>query len=437
MMKKEIEKNCKAALQILTPQDNGKLLAHLNACVHCGLCDTSCHFYLATRAPKHVPGYKVNLVAALYKQYATVAGKMFPGLFTKKRLDEKTFAEMTEVLFGGCTMCGRCVSHCSVGVDIPFVVRTGRKMLAAMGYVPQSLQNTLDTALRTGNNMAIPEPEFMDTIEWMSEELQDEDPEGQTPVSIPVNIENQEFLYTLNPREVKYFPLSIAAAAKIFREAGISWTLSSKMYDLTNYGYFACDDAAAKIIAMKMYDETRRLHARVLVSGECGHGSRVLRWEAPNYAKQNPDFSVTTMIELLDQFLKEEKITVDKTLNQGTYTIHDPCNITRNGGLFHTLRSVVKQVVPNLIEMTPHGTDNFCCGGGGGLLAMSEYKDNRLKAGQQKANQIKKTGAQVVITPCHNCADQLSQLNQTYNLGIQIKSVTELVAHALVKKGKM
>jgi Fe-S oxidoreductase len=137
-------------------------------------------------------------------------------------------------------------------------------------------------------------------------------------------------------------------------------------------------------------------------------------------------------VELLAQYIQEGRIKIDKTLNNMTYTIHDPCNISRNGGLVSKLRYVANACVENLIEMTPHGNDAFCCGGGGGQLAMSEYNDRRLKIGQLKAEQIKATSAKVVITPCHNCVDQLSQLNHTYKLGIQIKTLAEIVADAIV-----
>ena len=63
---------------------------------------------------------------------------------------------------------------------------------------------------------------------------------------------------------------------------------------------------------------------------------------------------------------------------------------------------------------------------------MSEYNERRIKIGEIKANQIKATGAQVVITPCHNCVDQLMQINAHYNLGVEIKSLAEVVADALV-----
>ncbi|MDR1346075.1 MAG: (Fe-S)-binding protein [Bacteroidales bacterium] len=424
--KEQIEK----VRNILSKHTDSKLVTHINACVHCGLCGSSCVFYKTFNDPKYIPGKKIDLVASLYKRYNTLLGRIAPSVVHARELTDEMITEMVDLLFGGCTMCGRCVPHCSIGVDIPFIVRTGRRLLAEMNRIPLSLKATADTALAAQNNMGIVEEEFLDTIQWMEEELQDE--LGDTKAQIPINQENNNVLYTLNPREVKFFPLSISAAAKIFYAAKEQWTISSKMYDVTNYGYFTGDNTTASTIAKNMFDEVLRLKSSTLVLGECGHGSRALRWEAPNFLKQHPDFNIITLIEIIEQYLKEGRIKVDKYLNTQKYTLHDPCNITRNGGLFNSLRYVMQNIVPELIEMTPYGAENFCCGGGGGMLAMSEYNDRRLKVGEIKAEQIRKTDANVVITPCHNCIDQLSQLNHTYKLNVEIKSVAEIVADALV-----
>lgn len=431
-MKEISSENIQKAVDILSKHTDSKLLTHLNSCVHCGLCETSCLFWKTFKESKYIPGMKVDLVSSIYRRYCTFMGKAAPKLTHARDLTEETIAEMVDSLYGACTMCGRCVKHCSIGVDIPFVVRTGRRMLAAMGMVPESLQATVDAAIHTGNNMAISTEDFVDTIEWMEEELQDELGEE---AKIPLNKEGADILYTLNPREPKFFPLSIAAAAKIFHQAGANWTLSTEMYDVTNYGYFSGKDEEATAIAQKMFDEMERLGCKTLVLGECGHGSRALRWEAPNYLKKRPDFQMITLIELLEDYIKTGKIKVDKSLNAKKYTIHDPCNIVRNGGLYNSLRYVTRQVVPELIEMTPTGSDNFCCGGGGGMLAMSEYNERRIKVGEIKAEQIRNTGADVVITPCHNCVDQLTQINNTYKLKVEITSLAEVVADALVIEG--
>ena len=82
--------------------------------------------------------------------------------------------------------------------------------------------------------------------------------------------------------------------------------------------------------------------------------------------------------------------------------------------------------------MIPNREQNYCCGGGGGMLSMSEYGDRRVESGKVKADQIKKTEAKIVVAPCHNCADQLLEINKHYKVGVEIQAVCELVFNALV-----
>ncbi len=427
MTKDQINKG----LNVLTSKRDSKLETNLNSCVKCGLCATSCMFYKAYGEEKYIPAHKVNLVSSIYRRYCTPMGKIAPALVGAKDLDQKQVDEMVDLLYGACTMCGRCAKHCSIGVDIPYVVRKGREMLAEMDLVPKTLQATVDAALNTGNNMAIPTEEFVDTIKWMEEELQDDlqDPNAGIFLDVP----DRNIFYTLNPREPKFFPLSISAMAKIFYTAGESWTMSSKYYDVTNYGFFNANNAQATKIADNLYSEVHRLRCKRLVLGECGHGSRAFRWEGPNYLGKKYDFDTITVVELLEEYIRSGRIKLDPSLNSEIVTIHDPCNLVRNGGLLSQIRFVVKSAVSHLVEMDPCGNDNFCCGGGGGMLAMSEYNERRLKIGEIKADQIRKTGASVVITPCHNCVDQLMQINHYYKLNVKIKTIAEVVADAIIK----
>ncbi len=428
-MEKITKDKIEHGLEVLKKLQDSKLISHLNSCVHCGLCADSCLYYLTTRDERMIPASKVDMVSAIYRRYCTMTGKVFPALVGARQLDDATIREMVDLLYGACTMCGRCVGHCSIGVDIEYVIRTGREMLANMGYVPESLQATVDAALTSGNNMAIADEDFLDTIEWMEEELQDElnDPTA----TIPINQHGRNLLYTLNPREPKFFPLSISAMAKIFYAAKESWTLSTSMYDVTNYAYFSSHPGHSRIIAQRMYDELKKMQAKKLVLAECGHGARANRWEGPNYiGREFPE--TLTSVELIAGYIKTGRIRPDRELTQEIVTLHDPCNLVRSGGIVEEQRYILKNTVKNFVEMTPYGVDNFCCGGGGGQLAMSEYNDRRIKIAEIKAEQIKKTGAAIVATPCHNCVDQLSQINVTYRLNVQIKTMAEIVADSLI-----
>jgi Fe-S oxidoreductase len=429
-MEKLTKEKIQQGLEVLNGGMDGKLLTHLNSCVHCGLCAESCVYYLADPQSKYIPAAKVDMVSSIYRRQYTLAGKIVPGLVGARKLDEQTVDEMVDLLFGSCTMCGRCVPHCSIGVDISYVIKKGREMLANMGYVPQTLQATINTALETGNNMGISDQEFTDTLKWLEEDLQIE--ANDNSATIPLNEPDREILYTLNPREPKFFPLSISAMAKVFWAAKESWTLSTHMYDVTNYAYYSGHTGEAEIITRRLYDEVQNLNAKTCVLAECGHGSRAFRWEGPNYIQKSFPFDVTTSVELMAKYIREGRIKVDPEKIKDLVTLHDPCNLARTGGIWKEQRYILKNSVSNFIEMTPEGIDNLCCGGGGGQLAMSEYNDRRLKIGELKAEQIRKTGAKIVATPCHNCVDQLSQLNVTFKLGVQIKTLAEIVADALV-----
>ncbi len=409
---------------------DSKLITHLNSCVHCGLCAESCIYYLVTKDERLTPARKVDIVSSIYRRYHTLTGKIFPSLVNARDLDEHTTREMVDLLFGACTMCGRCTMHCSVGVDIAYLVKTGRTMLSNMGMVPATLQSTVNAAVVSGNNMSIPADEFVDTLKWMEEELIDEvnDPKALIPVDEP----GKRVLYTLNPREPKFYPLSIAAMAKIFFAAGESWTLSTKMYDVTNYAYFSGNSGEASLIAGRLWNEMEALKSQTLVLAECGHGSRAFRWEAPNYLQKHFPFGVITSIECIANYIREGKIHLDQEKIKDVVTLHDPCNLVRNGGIIHEQRYILHQFVQGFVEMTPNGTDNYCCGGGGGQLAMSEYNERRMKIAEIKADQIRKTGAKIVIAPCHNCVDQLTQINIQFKLGVQIKTLAEIVADALI-----
>jgi cysteine desulfurase family protein len=420
----------KKGLEVFSASGDSKLLSHVNSCVHCGLCAESCLYYQVFKDPKYVPAKKVDLVSSIYRRYYTFTGKNFPWLTGARDLDDETVKEMTDLLFGACTLCGRCSAHCSIGVDIAYLVHAGRTMLAKMGYVPDALQSNVENAISSGNNMAISAEELVDTIKWLEEDLRLE--VNDENARIPLDEPGKKIMYTLNPREPKFFPLSIIAMAKIFYAAGESWTLSTKMYDVTNYAYFSGNDEEAALIAGRMYDEMISLGAERCVMAECGHGYRAFRWEAPNYLGKTFPFEVISSVDLIAGYIRDGRIRTDPALNKGKVTLHDPCNLVRTGGVIDEQRYILKNTVSDFVEMTPHGVDNICCGGGGGQLAMGEYNDRRMKIAALKAEQIKKTGAGTVCTPCHNCIDQLTQTNAAFKLGVKIKSMAEIVADAII-----
>jgi len=430
--KKSLTSKQQKALELFDRKLDGRLRTHLNSCVRCGLCGESCHYFLASKNDRFIPGRKVDQISRIYRRYYTILGRLVPKWVGAKDLDNKSIEEMVDLFFGACTMCGRCSIHCSVGVDVSFLVRTARSMLVELDLVSPGLQSTIDTAIQTGNNMGIPREEFVDTLEWLEEDLQLELDDKEA--AIPRDQKGKHILYTLNPREPKFFPLSISAIAKIYYAAKEDWVISTYAYDVTNYAYYSGDDAGARELTQRLYDEMKKLEADMLVLAECGHGFRAIRWEGPRWIEKPYPFKVISVIELIAEYIRSGRIKLDPSKNQKLVTLHDPCNLVRAGGIIEEQRYVLNKAVENFIEMTPNRVNNYCCGGGGGQLSMSEYNERRIQSGGIKAEQIRKTKARIVATPCHNCIDQLMELNKEYRLGVEIKTISEIVADALVIK---
>jgi len=66
------------------------------------------------------------------------------------------------------------------------------------------------------------------------------------------------------------------------------------------------------------------------------------------------------------------------------------------------------------------------------MLSLSDCGERRLKPGRVKADQIRRTGARIVATLCHNCGDQLLEISKHYQLGIEVQAAVELVYQVLV-----
>ncbi|MBI5571896.1 MAG: (Fe-S)-binding protein [Desulfomonile tiedjei] len=405
--------------------------ASLAGCIHCGMCSDACHYSVSIPEDKTLlPAYKADRFRKWYKYRFDWMGRIFPAFVGAKPLTKELAEDMYDKLFGGCTMCRRCTFNCPMGVDYGLMVRGARGILTQVGRVPENLQDTVDTHYNHGNNMAVPQDEFVETIEWIEEELQSED--GCENFKIPVDKKGARYFLTLNPREPKYYPLTIQASAKVLNAAGVDFTISSRYWDLTNYALFNGCDPDAKLFSQWQVDDVKRLGCEYLLAGECGHGYRALRWESPNWVGGVP-FKITSMMELMAKIVQDGRIKLDKSVWDGhRFTYHDSCNIARSGGVMEEPRIIIRAAVNDFVEMEHNREQSFCCGGGGGALAMPEFAKRRIAAGKIKADEIRATGADHCLQSCHNCTDQLKEIVDHYGIKAKVMNLAELLSPAIV-----
>ena len=57
-----------------------------------------------------------------------------------------------------------------------------------------------------------------------------------------------------------------------------------------------------------------------------------------------------------------------------------------------------------------------------------------MKSSLVKADQVKETNAEILATACENCHTQLDNLNEHYNMGVEVKFLSSMIAEALVQE---
>jgi Fe-S oxidoreductase/CheY-like chemotaxis protein len=412
---------------------NRQVVGSLVGCVHCGMCDQACHYVLAFPDDhKMTPSYKADQVRKLFKANHDWTGSVFPWWVgaDKVPLSDDDLETLKDISFGTCTNCRRCTLSCPMGVDTATLNRVMRGLLTHVGVMPEGVRVVSKDQWELGNQMGVLKEDYLDTIEWMSEELEED--LGHDGATIPIEKKGAKVMYCINPREVKYDPRTIKEAALIFWAAGEDWTMPEEGWDNTNFGLFSGDDGLGGASAKREYDKARELGVEKIIISECGHGYRSTRFEGVNWAGEETPVEMESSVQTMLNYIKEGKIKVDPTKNPQRMTFHDSCNNARSGGFFEEPRELLRLVSMDFQEMYPNRAENYCCTGGGGAMSMSEYTPKRLQSAKIKADQIRATGAKIVVTSCHNCVDGLNDLIKHYELGCEVKQLVDLVANALV-----
>jgi len=391
-------------------------------CVRCGACIDACHFYIASREPAHIPAYRMALVKNLVQSGTPGDGRLLDWYRDFPKIDSRTVAELQRAMWE-CTGCRRCAVFCPFDLDTGLLVSAGRFSLLQEGLGPEMIAEIGNAEVSKGEIIDSIKEFYLDQMKTLEERLQKEFAPG---LQIPVEKEGARVLYVPLVGEHNLIP-----AAKIFHVAEEDWTLS--LFTATNHSFFVGDMAKAKEAAHWIVKEARRLGVEAIVYPECGHATRtLLHYFDDWFGEEVAGLERMNVVQLVASYLAERKIRLQPGVFDTPLTYHDPCNLGRNAGIYDEPRALIKAVATDFRELNPNRALNWCCGGGGGLIAAPEMKEVRIQAGQPKVEQIRQTRAQWVITACENCKTQLRDLNEHYELGIEVKGVVALIADALI-----
>ena len=143
----------KTAIQTLADIIDAPSADGLESCVRCGLCADSCHYFLDDRDMRNIPATKLNLVIRVFRSQIAGSGRTRRGA---PGLDAAAIREWADAHYGRCTLCGRCMINCTMGIQIPTIIRKGRAVLASLGLIPDGLDSTVALAGKPVTTWASP-----------------------------------------------------------------------------------------------------------------------------------------------------------------------------------------------------------------------------------------------------------------------------------------
>ncbi|MCU0727615.1 MAG: (Fe-S)-binding protein [Planctomycetes bacterium] len=423
------------------------LLLTMEHCARCHTCSDSCHIYeMSGKNPIYRPAYRSEILRRLYKRFVKKGGGLLSDFRNGKiRLNWQLVARLAELSYR-CNLCRRCAQTCPIGVDNGLIGHELRKLFSQELGINSKECHDLGSVqqLRVGSSTGMNALVVKDNIEFIDEDMSDK---TGIEVKTPWDKEGADILLIHNAGEILAWPENPGAFGVIFEAAGLSWTMSSEIagYDSINYGLWY-DDAQFARVALHHAQAAKKLKVKKIVLGECGHAHKALTVIADRILTGDLAIPRESALTVLEEIVMGDRLKLDPSRNDFPVTLHDPCNMVRLMGIVEPQRRVLRKIAPRFREMTPHGVDNYCCGGGSGFAIMSghNFGDWRFQvAGRKKFEQILNAFAgemdpaipKYVCAPCSNCKGQLRDLFTYYDLWEKHKvlygGLVELIVNAM------
>ena len=434
-------------------EKNRAFQVYLDTCVKCGACTDKCHYFLGTGDPKNMPVARQDLLRSVYRRYFTFAGKYFPALVGARELTEDVLNEWYSY-YHQCSECRRCSVFCPYGIDTAEITMAAREIMDAVGIGQKYSNEIIGKVKDIGNNLGLNPKALRATLEDLEEDLEDE---TGISVRLPVDEKGADILLITPSADFFAEPHieGLLGYAKVFHEAGVSWTLSSYASEAANFGLFIGSYENMREIALRIRKAAEELGVKRIVFGECGHAWRVaysfLNTLAGPFDFLDQNYPVPQhILEFTWGEIEKGTLTFDKSRNDHIrLTYHDSCNVARAsrmgdepGGQFEIPRNVIKAVCNNYFDMDRDTTheSTLCCGGGGGLLT-DDLMELRKKGASPRMTALQQVtedhGVTHMAAICAICKTQFSKIMPAWGYEMDsIVSVHQLVSNAIILTGQ-
>ncbi|MEC8875413.1 MAG: (Fe-S)-binding protein [Candidatus Thermoplasmatota archaeon] len=372
------------------------------ACTACARCQDVC--------PAYNSGKTLNPMQIVMdvKDYGREHGSL---LLTGKEPEETIVDRFTPDAIWACTTCYACVEACPVHIEhVPKLTDTRRHLVMEASDFPEELQNLVNNLERHSNPWGLGAHTRADWAEGLDLKVG----------------EPAEYLFfvgcagSFDDRNKKVS----RATAKLLKEAGVDFSILGEMETCNG------DPArrAGNEFLFQMMAETnvetlnsigRQMTLKVITA--CPHCFHTIGKE---YEKYGGKYEVYHHSQVLNKLRQEGKLKIRDFEDKVTF--HDPCYLGRIGGETEAPRGALGG---DLIEMERHGTNSFCCGGGGARVWMEEDADKRVN--EIRAKEASKTGADCVAVGCPFCMTMMSDGLKSIGDEKPVKDISEIMLENL------
>ena len=371
-------------------------------CGRCGYCRNSCPAYRVIGWESAAPRGKIHLAKRQLKK--------------KQKLTDELAQRVAQ-----CTLCGACADVCPARIDTRELWLELRKRIARAGKAPKGHVAIRDNLLANRNITKFPNSS---RLEW-TEGLEDADLDAEGLELKP----GSEVCYFVGCVS-SFFPRAAQvslAMAEILMRSGVDFTMMGGEewccgFPLTAAGFV--EDGRQFIQHNVSKIKELGVHTLVATCPSCyqvwKEGSRE---ELAGY-----DLDVLHAAAFLEKLVAGGRIEMKEM--PAVITYHDPCDLGRNSGIYEPPRRIIKSIPGvKFVEMKHNREHSLCCGGGGNLQSVDG--ESAAAISRLRAEEIRETGANIVVSTCQQCEQMLSVAVSEAKLPVRVMDLSELLLEAM------
>lgn len=273
-----------------------------------------------------------------------------------------------------CTSCQACWKVCPKDIEIPGkAIEKLRSLANKQGLTLPRHQEVAGLVKSTGRSVVKEKPTFLEQVGNVIE------PYGPVKATVGFFV---GCMYNMR------LPQTALDAMEVLRRNGIRV--------LIPHDQICCGSPLIRTGQIGFIDDVRKKNTEVFQSRGI---DTVLTMCAGCGTTLKNDYTTPFRVIDINELLTECGIEPPARLSvRATY--HDPCHLLRGQGIREQPRELIRQVV-DLVEMPA-----ICCGSGGGVK--SGIPEEAAALGKRRDAEIKKTGADIVISSCPFCEFHIS-----------------------------